>query len=84
MIGKQMVNLIGMIMAGALMFRYTFGLEEEADVIEQAIEQIIQSGATTRDIWKKEKRFCLLTQWEQRLQSRLSVIERYGCKKLIK
>lgn len=57
MIGKQMVNLIGMIMAEALMLRYTFGLEKEADVIEQATEQVIQSGATTRVFGKCRRNF---------------------------
>ncbi len=54
-IGKQVVNPVGMIMAGALMLRYSFGLEEEACRIEQAVKQVLQDGAATRDIWEEGK-----------------------------
>lgn len=50
-IGKQVVNPIGMISAVALMFRFSFGLEREAQTIESAIEQVIRDGMATKDIW---------------------------------
>ncbi len=54
-IGKNIVNPIGMIAAVALMLRSSFHLEEEASVIEDAIERVLQKGFATRDIWTKGK-----------------------------
>lgn len=50
-IGKQIVNPIGMIGAAALMLRFTFGLEKEACAIERAVEKVISDGYSTKDIW---------------------------------
>lgn len=49
-IGKQVVNPIGMIAAVALMFRFSFGLEQEAQEIESALTEIIRKGYRTSDI----------------------------------
>lgn len=55
-IGKQVVNPVGMIEAVALMLRFTFQLEEEAAVVELAADRVIQNGFATRDIWTKGKK----------------------------
>ena len=44
-----------MILAAALMLRYTFSLEEEARAAEQAVWQVIEEGKATRDIWQQGK-----------------------------
>lgn len=49
-IGKGIVNPIGMIAAAALMLRYSFGLEQEAKAIEAAIEAALYDGYGTIDI----------------------------------
>lgn len=54
-IGKQVVNPIGMIAAAALMLRFSFHLEEEAQAIENAIAAVIQKGFATKDIWENGK-----------------------------
>lgn len=54
-IGKQVVNPIGMIASAALMLRFSFGLEEEAKVIEDAVAMVIQEGMATKDIWTPGK-----------------------------
>lgn len=54
-IGKNVVNPIGMIMAAAMMLRYTFGLEEEAAVMEQAVERALERGNATADILEEGK-----------------------------
>jgi len=48
--GKAIANPIGQIHCVALMLRYSFGLEEEAKVIERAIEATLKDGYRTRDI----------------------------------
>lgn len=50
-IGKQIVNPIGMIGAVALMLRFTFGLEEEACALEKAVKKALSNGCSTKDIW---------------------------------
>ncbi len=48
--GKGIANPIAQILSGALMLRYSFGLDNIATKIEKAIEKAIENGARTRDI----------------------------------
>lgn len=50
LIGTQTVNPIGMILAAALMLRLTFGLEREAQAVEDAVARVIAAGYSTADI----------------------------------
>jgi 3-isopropylmalate dehydrogenase len=54
--GKGIANPIAQILSGALMLRYSFKMEKEAKLIEDAVEQVLQDGLRTGDIAKgKEK-----------------------------
>ncbi|TGK88469.1 3-isopropylmalate dehydrogenase [Leptospira bourretii] len=48
--GKGIANPIAQILSGALMLRYSFGLENEAVAIENAIRTVLKMGFRTRDI----------------------------------
>jgi 3-isopropylmalate dehydrogenase len=48
--GLNLVNPIATILSAAMMFRYSLGLEEEADAIEAAVEKALAAGYRTRDI----------------------------------
>ena len=48
--GKNMANPIGMIASAAMMLSYSFDLLKEAEVIEQAIEKVLDEGYRTKDI----------------------------------
>ncbi|GBF49720.1 3-isopropylmalate dehydrogenase [Leptospira ryugenii] len=48
--GKGVANPIAQILSGALLLRYSFGLEEEAKKIENAIRMVLKKGLRTRDI----------------------------------
>lgn len=48
--GKGIANPIAQILSGALMLRYSFGMEEEAVNIENAIRSVLKKGFRTRDI----------------------------------
>ncbi|MDF3821299.1 3-isopropylmalate dehydrogenase [Leptospira sp. 96542] len=48
--GKGIANPIAQILSGALMLRYSFGLETEAVKIENAIREVLKKGLRTRDI----------------------------------
>ncbi|MCI7809750.1 3-isopropylmalate dehydrogenase [bacterium] len=48
--GKDVANPIGTILAAAMMLRYSFDMEKEADAIESAVSQVLDAGYRTRDI----------------------------------
>jgi 3-isopropylmalate dehydrogenase len=48
--GKGIANPIGAILSAALMLRYSFGLEKEAQAIERAVERALEDGARTPDL----------------------------------
>lgn len=66
-IGKKVVNPIGMISAAALMFRYTFRLEAEAELIEKAVACVIENGYATKDIWKEGKQLLLTDEMGEKI-----------------
>ena len=45
--GKDAANPIGMIASGAMMLRHSFGMGEEADLIENAIQAVLGQGCRT-------------------------------------
>lgn len=49
-VGKDRANPIATILSGAMMLRYTFGLSDEADDIENAVQKYLEAGYRTWDI----------------------------------
>lgn len=50
-IGKNIANPLGLILSVALMFRHTFKLEKEAQIIEKAVQRVLQAKYVTKDIY---------------------------------
>ncbi|MFZ4814203.1 MAG: 3-isopropylmalate dehydrogenase [Phototrophicaceae bacterium] len=48
--GQGKANPTGTILSAAMLLRYSLGLEAEAKAVENAVEQVIASGARTADI----------------------------------
>lgn len=48
--GKGIANPIATILSAAMMLRYTFDLDKEAEAIEQAVKAILKKGCRTIDI----------------------------------
>jgi 3-isopropylmalate dehydrogenase len=48
--GKDIANPLGTILSVAMMLRYSFNLEQEAAVIERAVNDVLDAGLRTRDI----------------------------------
>lgn len=48
--GKDIANPIATVLSAAMMLRYTFDLQEEADAIEKAVEAVLQKNYRTGDI----------------------------------
>ncbi len=49
--GKDKANPLATILSVAMMFRYTFSLEKEADAIENAVNLVLEQGYRTGDIF---------------------------------
>ena len=50
--GKNIANPIATILSAAMMLRYSFDLDKEADAIENAVKQVLEEGYRTIDIAK--------------------------------
>jgi 3-isopropylmalate dehydrogenase len=50
--GQGIANPIAQILSAAMMLRYSFGMEEPANVIENAVEMVLDQGYRTRDIYQ--------------------------------
>jgi 3-isopropylmalate dehydrogenase len=48
--GKGICNPLGTILSGALLLRYSLGLDQEAAAVERAVERALAGGARTRDL----------------------------------
>ena len=48
--GQGIANPVGMTLSMAMMLRHSFGLEEEAQAVEQAVEGVLAEGYRTPDI----------------------------------
>lgn len=53
--GKGIANPIATILSAALMLRFTFDLDREADAIESAVSQVLKDGYRTGDIMSEGK-----------------------------
>ncbi len=51
--GQNRVNPIATILSVAMMLRYSFGLVEEAEVVEKAVESVLEEGYRTPDIMQE-------------------------------
>ena len=51
--GQDVANPLGTILSGAMLLRYSLGLEDEARAIERAVEQVLDEGYRTADIWRE-------------------------------
>lgn len=48
--GKNLANPIATILSLAMMFKYSFGYSAESDIIEKAVEKVLEKGLRTADI----------------------------------
>ena len=48
--GKNIANPIATILSAAMMLRYSFDLDKEADAVEAAVKKVLKDGYRTIDI----------------------------------
>ena len=53
--GKGIANPIATILSAAMMLRYSFDLDAEADAVEAAVKQVLKDGYRTIDIMPQEE-----------------------------
>ncbi|MDR0408892.1 MAG: 3-isopropylmalate dehydrogenase [Spirochaetaceae bacterium] len=53
--GKDLANPLAAILSAAMMLRYSFSLEKEAQAIESAVNKTLDSGLRTKDIASRTK-----------------------------
>lgn len=51
--GKGVANPIATILSASMMLRYSFGLKREADIIDRAVELVLERGYRTPDIYSE-------------------------------
>ncbi len=58
--GKNIANPIATVLSAAMMLRYSFDMNDEADAIEKAVEKVLADGVRTGDIMSEgcRKVFC--------------------------
>ena len=54
--GKDIANPIATILSAAMMLRFSFDLDKEADAIEDAVRQVLTEGYSTVDIMDEGKK----------------------------
>ena len=48
--GKDLANPIATVLSAAMMLRYTFDLDKEAEAVEEAVRKVLAEGYRTGDI----------------------------------
>ena len=51
--GKDLTNPIATVLSAAMMLRYSFDMDKEADAIEAAVQQVLTDGYRTGDIYSE-------------------------------
>jgi 3-isopropylmalate dehydrogenase len=48
--GQNLANPLGAILSAAMLLRHSLGLDQEADAVEAAVEEVLANGELTRDL----------------------------------
>lgn len=51
--GQSLANPMAMILSAAMMLRYSFDMKDEADILENAVKEVLDSGVRTGDLGGK-------------------------------
>ena len=69
--GQDKANPIGTILAGAMMLRYSFDMNNEADKIENAVDEVLREGLRTPDIYTEGTKLITGSQMKAAIISKL-------------
>jgi 3-isopropylmalate dehydrogenase len=68
---QNKANPIGTILAAAMMLSHSFGMTEEAEAIEKAVEAVLEGGARTADIAEPGAQYISCTEMGNRIAERV-------------
>ncbi len=71
--GQDLANPLAAIASVALMFRYSFNLEQAASTIEQAIDDVLRSGVRTKDLHTDGKLLVGTAEMGERIVEKLQI-----------
>ena len=69
--GKGIANPIATILSCAMMLRYSFGLKEEADAVENAVEAVLDADHRTADIAAKGEKVLSTSEMGELIRAQL-------------
>ncbi|MCR4787861.1 MAG: 3-isopropylmalate dehydrogenase [Lachnospiraceae bacterium] len=69
--GQNIANPIATILSAAMMLRYTFDLDKEADLIEKAVSDVLSEGFRTSDIYTEGTRKLSCSQMGEEIARRI-------------
>ena len=69
--GQDRANPIATILSAAMMLRYTFDLDREADAVEAAVRQVLKEGFRTGDILSEGCTYTTTTQMGDLIADRI-------------
>ena len=69
--GQDKANPIGTILAGAMMLRYSFDMNNEANKIENAVDEVLKAGLRTPDIFTEGTKLISGSQMRDEIIARL-------------
>ncbi|NPV89990.1 MAG: 3-isopropylmalate dehydrogenase [Firmicutes bacterium] len=69
--GQQKANPLATILSAAMMLRYSFGLEEEAQVIEKAVVEVLNGDSRTGDLMEPGKKLVTTAEMGELVVARL-------------
>lgn len=67
--GKDLANPIATVLSAAMMLRYTFDLDKEAEAVEEAVRKVLAEGYRTGDIMSEGVHWLDAARWAICLQS---------------
>lgn len=67
--GKGIANPIAQILSGAMMLRFSFGWNREADAIERGVDEVLSAGYRTHDIFSPQCHLVSTLQMTERIVS---------------
>ncbi|WP_338473265.1 3-isopropylmalate dehydrogenase [Niallia sp. XMNu-256] len=70
--GKNIANPLATILSAAMMLRVSFGLQEEADAIEKAVNAVLDAGYRTGDLMSEGKTKVSTTEMVQQVKAALA------------
>ncbi|MFH2024919.1 MAG: isocitrate/isopropylmalate family dehydrogenase, partial [bacterium] len=71
--GQGIANPIAQILSVAMMLRYSFEMVEAAEAIEKAVEDVLNDGYRTGDIWQADGRKVGTAEMGDRIVEKLSL-----------